>query len=76
MSLFSARKMFIPMWTGTVLGLFVLFGPPLTLAGGLLLALVTVAPPTILVILSKAPPLTLSEAIAEELHPVDRSRER
>lgn len=74
MSTLFTRKMVIPVWTGLVLGLFTLFGPPLTVATGSVLVFVAIAPVTILFILS-TPTLTLSQAIAEELRPVDKSRE-
>ncbi len=67
------RKAIIALWTGAMVGIFVLFGSSLTLANGWLLALVAVMPPTIFMILSKAPVLTLSEVIAKELRPVDKS---
>jgi hypothetical protein len=70
------RKALIPVWTGVVLGSFALFGPTLTFGSGLLLLLVAVPPPMILFILSADPPLTLSEAVARELNPVDQRRER
>ncbi len=75
LKLFS-RKAIIPVWTGMVLGFFALVGPPLTFGSGLLLLLAAVPPPIILFILSAAPPLTLSEAIARELHPVDQPQQR
>jgi hypothetical protein len=74
MSTLFNRWMVATIWTGAVLGLFALFGPPLTPATGSILLLVAVAPAMIWLILSSAPPLTLSEAIAEELRPVYRSR--
>ena len=74
MSMFSNRKVLIPVWSGVVLGIFTLFGPSLTLDTGALLLFLAIAPATILLILSAAPTLTLSEAISEELRPVDRSR--
>ena len=74
MSTLFSRKVVIPLWLVVVFGLFVLFGSPLTLATGVLLLFVGVVPPAIVLILSKAPPLTLSEGIAEELRPVARSR--
>ena len=74
LKLFS-RNAIIPVWAAVVLGFFASFGPPLTFGSGLLLLLAAVPPPIILFILS-APPLTLSEAIARELHPVDQPRER
>ena len=74
LKLFS-RNAIIPVWAAVVLGFFASFGPPLTFGSGLLLLLVAVPPPIILFILS-APPLTLSAAIARELHPVDQPRER
>lgn len=67
------RKAIIALWTCAMVGIFVLFGSSLTLANGWLLALVAVMPPTIFMILSKAPVLTLSEVIAKELRPVDKS---
>ena len=70
------RGMAAAIWTGASLGLFALFGPPFTLATGSVLLLAAVAPPTIMFILSSAPPLTLSQAIIKELRPVDRPRER
>ena len=75
MSTLFNRKMLIPVWAGIVLGLFMLFGPPPTLVTGSLLLFLAFAPLTVLFILSTAPTLTLSEAIAEELRPVGRSRE-
>ena len=75
LKLFS-RNAIIPVWAAVVLGFFASFGPPLTFGSGLLLLLAAVPPPIILFILSAAPPLTLSEAIARELHPVDQPRER
>jgi hypothetical protein len=75
MSMLFNRKVLIPVWISVVLGIFTLFGPPLTLATGSPLLFMAFAPPTILLILSTAPTLTLSEAIAEELRPADRSRE-
>ena len=72
MSTLFNRQTLAPLWVGAVLGLFTLVGSPLTPAIGSLLLLMAIAPPTILLILSTAPPLTLSGAIAEELHPVRR----
>ena len=74
MSTFFNRRMLIPVWAGAVLGLFTLFGPPLTLVTGSLLLFATLAPPGVMLMLWKAPSLTLSESIAEVLHPVDQSR--
>ena len=65
------RKILVP---GAVLGLFALFGSPLTLSTGWLLLFGIVVPPTIFLILSGAPRLTLAEAIAEDLRPTDRAR--
>ena len=70
-----SRKMIIPVWIAVILGLFSLFGPPLTLATGSVLVFVAIASLTIQFFLWTAPTLTLSQAIAEELRPVDRSRE-
>ena len=67
------RKAIIALWTCAMVGIFVLFGSSLTLGNGWLLALVAVMPPTIFIILSKAPVLTLSEIIAKEPRPVDKS---
>lgn len=75
MSMLFNRKVLIPVWSGVVLGLFTWFGASLTLATGSLLLFMVIAPPTILLILSTAPSLTLSQAIAEELRPTDRARE-
>jgi hypothetical protein len=74
MSTIFNRKMLIPVWAGVVLGLFTLLGPPLTLVTGSLLLCMAIAPPGVMLILSRAPSLTLAESIAEVLHPVDRSR--
>ena len=74
MSRLFNRKILAPVWTSVVLGLFTLFGPPLTVVTGSVLVFVAIAPLTILFILSTAPALTLGEAIAEELRPIDRSR--
>ena len=68
------RKAIIALWTGAMVGLFALLGSSLTVATGWLLLFVAVMPPTVLLILWKAPPLTLSETIAQELRPVDRKR--
>lgn len=73
-SMLFNRKVLILVWSGVVLGLFTMFGAPLTLATGLLLLFMAIAPPTILLVLSAAPSLTLSQAIAEELRPTQRSR--
>ena len=67
------RKTIIALWTCAMVGMFMFFGSSLTVANGWLLALVALMPPTVFLILSKAPPLTLSEIIAKELHPVDKS---
>ena len=75
MSMLFNRKMLIPVWSGVVLGIFTLFGSPLTLATGSLLLFMAFAPPTILLILSTAPSLTLSDAVAEELRHTDGSPE-
>ena len=74
MSMLFSRKA-VPAWPVVVLGLFALFGSPLTSATGWLLLFVAVVPPTIMLILWKAPRLTLSEAIRGAAS-VDRSRER
>jgi len=73
---FFNRRMAAAIWTGAALGLFALFGPPLTLATGSLLLLAAIAPPTIMYILSSAPRLTLAQAISKELHPVDGPQNR
>lgn len=67
------RQMLIPVWAGAAFGLFTLFGPPLTLATGSLLLCTAIAPPAVMLILWRAPSLTLAESIAEVLHPVHRS---
>ena len=74
MSMLFNRKVIIPVWPPVVFGLFALLGSPLTFATGGLVLLAAIAPPAIMLILWKAPSLTLSEAIAEELHPAERSR--
>jgi hypothetical protein len=76
MSTLFNRRMLIPVWAGAVLGLFTLLGPPLTLDTGSLLLFTAIAPPAVMLILWKAPSLTLSESIGEVLHPVDRSGTR
>ncbi len=75
MSTLLTGKMIFPLWIGVLLGLFALFGPPLTLATGSLLAFLAVAPLTILFILARAPRPTLSEVIAEEIRPPNRSQD-
>ena len=74
MSMLFTRTMIIPVWTGVVLAIFTLCGPPLTTATGCLLVFVAAVPPAVMLILSRPPTLTLSAVIAEELRPVDRSR--
>lgn len=76
MSMLFTRKMIIPVWTGVVLGIFALFGPPLTTATGWLLVFVAAVPPAVMMILSRPPTLTLSESIAAELRPGGGSRQR
>ena len=76
MSISLNRKILVPGWIGAVLGLFALFGSPLTLSTGWLLLFGIVVPPTIFLILSGAPRLTLAEAIAEDLWPTDRARSK
>lgn len=76
MSTLLTRKMIFPVWMGTVLALFTSFGPTLTPALGSLLVFTAIVPAAVMLILSSPPPLTLSEAIAEELRPVGRSREQ
>lgn len=73
MSKLLNRKAIIALWTCLMIGMFASLGSSLTLATGWLLVLVAVMPPTIFLIMSKAPPATLSEIIAKELHPVERS---
>ena len=68
------RRTLVPAWIGAVLGLFALSGSPLTFAIGWLLLFGIVVPPTIVLILSGAPRLTLAEAVAEDLRPLQRSR--
>jgi hypothetical protein len=72
--LFKPKAIIFLLWTGAVAGFFALLGSSLTLASGSLLLFVAVMPPTILLVLWTAPPLTLSEIIAQELHPADRRR--
>ena len=74
MSKLFNRRAIITLWTGATVGLFAWFGSSLTFATGCLLLFVAVMPPTVLLILWKAPPLTLSQTIAQELRPVDRQR--
>ena len=74
MSMLLNRKMYIPAWSGVVLALFAWFGLPLTPSTGLLLVFAALAPPALVLVLSKKPPLTLAESIAEVLHPVGTSR--
>jgi len=76
MSTLFNRRMVAASWTCAALGLFALFGPPLTVATGSLLLLAAVAPPTIMYILSSAPRLTLAQAINKELRSVDSPRDR
>lgn len=69
----------IAVWTGTVLGLFGLFGPELVPATGSLLVLIALAPPAIMVTLWRAPSVTVAQSIATVLHPVEvanRTRRR
>ena len=73
MSMLFIRKMIIPVWSGAMLGLFALFGLPLTPSSGLLLVCTALAPPALVLFLSRKPSLTLAESIAKVLHPVDRS---
>lgn len=58
----SNRKMLIPVWAGAALGLFTLFGPPLTPATGSLLLCTAIVPPAVMLILWRAPSLTLAES--------------
>ena len=44
MSMLFNWKTVIPVWTGVVLGLFMLIGPPLTMGTGSFLAFVLVVP--------------------------------
>ena len=74
MSMLLPRTMIIPVWTGVVLGIFALFGAPLTTATGCLLVFAAAVPPAVMMLRSKAATLTLSEAIAAERRPCDRSR--
>ena len=74
MSTHLTRPTIIAVWLVLAFGLFAVFGPPLTLASGGVLAFVVVGAATMLFILGKAPSPTLSEVIAEELRPSDRSR--
>lgn len=74
MSTLPNRKALALAWIGAVLGLFALFGSPLTFSTGWLLLFGVVVPPTIWMILSGAPRITLGEAIAEELRPANRAR--
>ena len=76
MSTLFNRRMVATIWPGAMLVLFMFFGPPLTVATGSLLLLAAVAPPAIMLILTSDPPLTLSEAITEELRPLDRPKKR
>jgi hypothetical protein len=68
------RRPLVPAWIGALVGLFALSGLPLTFSTGWSLLFGSVVPPTIWLILSGAPRLTLAEAVAEELPPIHRTR--
>ena len=69
MSMCFNRNVLIPVWIGGVLGLFTLFVAPQSLATGSLVLFTAIAPPAVMLILWRAPSLTLAESIAEVLHP-------
>ena len=76
MSMFFNWKTVIPVWTGVVLGLCMLIGPPLTMGTGSFIAFMLVVPLTILLTLGRAPAPTLAQTIAAELRPNIRPRDR
>lgn len=69
MSYLFRAKAIIPAWIA-VLVIFALFEWPMTVATGVLLLLVGIAPPAILLILSREPSLT----VAEVLHRTETSQ--
>lgn len=74
MSMLRKHNILVLSWIGAVLGLFAMAGSPLTFSTGWLLLFGVVVPPTIWIILSRAPRITLGEAIAEESRPQSRGR--
>jgi hypothetical protein len=65
------RRTLVSAWVGALVGLS---GLLLTFSTGWSLLFGSVVPPTIWLILSGAPRLTLAEAVAEELPPIHRTR--
>ena len=66
MSILLSRKAIIPVWLAVTAAVFVLFGPPLTSAiGWSLLLFVAVAPPTIVLVLTREAPLSVAEVMRQ-----------
>ena len=75
MSMLPNQKALVLGWIGAVIGLFALLGSPPTFSTGWLWLFGIVVPPTIWIILSGAPRITLGEAIAEEMSPDSRGQQ-
>lgn len=65
MSKLISRKAIVPVWLVVVLGVFALFGSPLTFSMGMLLVLVGIVAPAIVLVFTREQPLSVAEIMRQ-----------